>query len=203
MTEIVAKCRGCAGEAIMLCLCDSQRLRFCKSCLSNHLTSSTDRTHTLLPMQAFPFVQTRQEEKNFFARMEKIDDLIIKISQRLDRLVFTKEKALLEIQLAAEELKRLVDKQLEKRSEELRIECEKHEFQLKSLKNSLSDVRYAKNYEEDSLIEKLITDKSVSDQLMLEPLNFQLVTNPILNFLPEMVSFYFRELGDTKEKAES
>ena len=145
-------------------------------------------------MQALPFVQTRREEKQFFEKMNTIDDLIIKVQQRLERLLFSKEKGILEIQLASEELKRLVDKELEKQCEELQKECEKHEHQLKSLKKALEDVRYTKHYTYDSLLEKMITNKDVGDQLLLEPLDFQLITEPILRFLPKMVSFFYREI---------
>jgi hypothetical protein len=145
-------------------------------------------------MQASPFVKTRREEKKFFEKMSTIDDLIIKVQQRLERLQFIKEKSLLEIQLAGEELKRLVDKELEKKSEELEILCEKHETQLGSIKQSLSNIRYSKGYEGDNLLEKILTDRSVAEQLSLEPLDFHLITDPILTLLPQMVSFYFREI---------
>ncbi|OMJ75461.1 hypothetical protein SteCoe_25383 [Stentor coeruleus] len=194
MTDEAPKCRGCAGEAVMICLYDSFRSCFCKSCLPTHLISATDRTHTLLPMQASPFIKTRRDEKKFIEKMSTIDDFIIKVQQRIERLQFIKEKSLLEIQLAGEELKRLVDKELEKKSEELENLSKKHETKLTNIKQSLSNIRYSKGYEGDNLLEKILTDRSVAEQLSLEPLDFHLIADPILTLLPQMVSFFLREI---------
>ena len=188
------KCRGCSEVAVMICLCDTVQSRFCEACLPQHLMKATEKAHTLLPLQAFPFIQNKKDQKFFFEKMKLLDELVGRINTRLERLLFSKEQAVLQIQLASEELKRLIDKELETAIESIKAKSEKHEYQLKSLKQELEEIRYAKDYSKDTLSAQLMQNKELADQLLLEPLEFHLQTDHIMQLLPKLVNFYFREI---------
>ena len=65
MLEAKLICKTCAADAVMLCCCDTARSKFCKTCLPDHLMSATEKAHIVLPLQAFPFIQTKKDEKKF------------------------------------------------------------------------------------------------------------------------------------------
>lgn len=193
-SETNLKCRNCSDAALMICLCDTVKNRFCKECLPQHLMKATEKAHTLLPLQAFPFIQTKAEEKKFFERMRTLDELISRVAHRLDRLVTTKEEGLLQMQLAAEELKRLVDEEIGKKCEELKERSELREVELKQLRSQLEKLRYARDYDMQSMSAQLIKDRQLAEQLLLDPLDFSLNTEPIMHQIPQIASFYFREV---------
>lgn len=193
-SEASLKCRNCSQAALMICMCDTLKSRFCKECLPEHLMKATERAHTLLPLQAFPFIQTKVEEKKFFDRMKILDELISRVTHRLNRLVCTKEEGLLQMQLAAEELKRLVDEEIGKRCEELKTSSEMREVELKQLRNQLEKIRYAKEYDIYSMPAQLIKDTQLAEQLLLDPLDFSLNTEPIMHQIPLIANFHFREI---------
>lgn len=193
-SERSLKCRNCSQAALMICMCDTLKNRFCKECLPEHLMKATKIAHTLLPLQAFPFIQTKGEEKKFFERMRVLDELVSRVTHRLERLITTKEEGLLQMQLAAEELKRLVDEEIGKRCEEIKRESEKREVELKQLRNSLEKIRYAREYDINDISAQLIKDTQLAEQLLLDPLDFSLNTEPIMQQIPLIANFHFREI---------
>ena len=180
MLEAKLICKTCAADAVMLCCCDTARSKFCKTCLPDHLMSATEKAHIVLPLQAFPFIQTKKDEKKFFEKMNVINELVAKVNSRLERLVFSKEQLVLQIQLAAEELKRLVDKELEAKIDEVQALSTKKEYELKALRNALEEMRYEEAYDRSSLAAKIFENKDLAEQIMLEPLEFQLFTDPFM-----------------------
>ena len=106
------------------------------------------------------------------------------IQKRLERLQYLKEKHLLELRLTCEELKRMIDKEIQKISQDFSKDCNQAHEELTTL------LRNFETSNQPSI--KLVNQSLISP----EPIEFEFNSDPILAGVASMATYRIRDLEE-------
>lgn len=175
-------CCICGKPQGVICWCNEyNRKALCKGCLGTHLNEPG--AHIILAGK----LKANQMQK-IWENMKNFEEFREFVRKRINRLRYLKEKVVLEIQLAGEELKRLVDKEIAKIIKEILDDCLVCEGNMRVVLDEI-------NGEKGKSVR--IGNKEL---ISAEPLEFQVVSEPIFDALNGMFKYRLNGLEEGDQK---
>lgn len=175
------KCKNCESPDSLSCWINGSRTQLCRLCISQILQSETPKSLVLIN-------RSSTSDPSTLSSIQKSEQMRAYIQKRLERLQYLKSKHLLDLRLAGEELKRMIDKEIQKISQNFSEDCDKTQEELTIL---------LKNFEISNKTSiKIINQNLVSP----EPIEFEFNSEQILAGLASMVTYRIRDLEESQSK---
>ena len=175
-------CSVCRKPQGVVCWCDEKNRKFfCKTCLVSHLNEPG--VHVVLggKVRFGELGGMWEKVRNFEGFREFVRD-------RIERLGFLRDKGVMEIWLAGEELKRMIDREIEKIGKGFREDCDECERRMMGLIGELGENK-----------NKVVRIGS-KDLVNVEPLELELITEPVFEAVSGMVRYKLSGLEEADEK---